>query len=182
MDFACIARSTSSIRCAAARKSASVYPFVVIAAVPDAHAGGLLGASRFVGNTVFVERDAMAVELILHRLAGEPRFREIEQEQVVVRAAGHNVVAHFPELLAHRAAVSHNGVDVFAVFVRAGFLGGDGLARDHMLERPALRAGNTALSTFFASSGLQKIMPPRGPRSVLCVVVVMMSASPNGDG
>ena len=34
MVFACIARSTSSIRCAAARKSASVYPFVVIAAVP----------------------------------------------------------------------------------------------------------------------------------------------------
>ena len=107
----------------------------------DAHAGGLLGASRFVGNAVFVERDAVAVELVLHRLAGEPRFREIEQKQVVVRAAGHNVVAHFPELLAHRAAVSHNGVDVFAVFVRAGFLGGDGLARDHVLERPALRAG-----------------------------------------
>ena len=42
--------------------------------------------------------------------------------------------------------------------------------------------GKIALSTFFANSGLQKIIPPRGPRNVLCVVVVTKCACGTGFG
>src|SRR5438876_835881 len=40
---------------------------------------------------------------------------------------------------------------------------------------PPCWPGKTALSTALACSALQRIMPPRGPRSVLCVVVVTKS-------
>jgi len=36
--------------------------------------------------------------------------------------------------------------------------------------------------TGFSCSGRPKIIPPRGPRSVLCVVVVLKSAIGTGDG
>src|SRR5262249_15089632 len=42
--------------------------------------------------------------------------------------------------------------------------------------------GNTALSMAAAWAARHRIMPPRGPRSVLCVVVVTTSAMPTGDG
>jgi hypothetical protein len=38
------------------------------------------------------------------------------------------------------------------------------------------------LSIAFWCSARQRIMPPRGPRSVLCVVVVTTSANGTGDG
>ena len=42
--------------------------------------------------------------------------------------------------------------------------------------------GKTALSIAWACSARQRIMPPRGPRSVLCVVVVTTSACGMGEG
>ncbi len=51
-----------------------------------------------------------------------------------------------------------------------------------MLQRAALQPGNTALSIFLASSSPHRIAPPRGPRSVLCVVNVTTSATPTGLG
>ena len=47
---------------------------------------------------------------------------------------------------------------------------------------PPWRPGNTALSIAAACSFLHMIMPPRGPRNVLCVVVVTTSAMPTGEG
>ncbi len=43
--------------------------------------------------------------------------------------------------------------------------------------------GNTAELSFLAiSSSSDRITPPRGPRSVLCVVVVTTCACGNGEG
>ena len=47
--------------------------------------------------------------------------------------------------------------------------------------RPACR-GTSPCPRAFACSALQRIIPPRGPRSVLCVVVVTTSACGTGDG
>ena len=47
---------------------------------------------------------------------------------------------------------------------------------------PPCRPGKTALSTALASSSVQRIAPPRGPRSVLWVVKVTTSATPTGEG
>ena len=50
------------------------------------------------------------------------------------------------------------------------------LAAITCIRGPPWMPGKTAELIFFSSSGLQKITPPRGPRSVLWVVVVTISA------
>jgi hypothetical protein len=63
------------------------------------------------------------------------------------------------------------------------FLEGHGLGGDDMHQRPALQAGEDAELIFLAmSSSLVRIMPPRGPRSDLCVVVVVTWACGTGEG
>ena len=47
---------------------------------------------------------------------------------------------------------------------------------------PPCMPGKTALSIAFAYSSLHIIIPPRGPRRVLCVVVVTISAHGTGLG
>mmetsp|Transcript_53406 Transcript_53406/g.165554 ORF Transcript_53406/g.165554 Transcript_53406/m.165554 type:complete len:218 (-) Transcript_53406:4-657(-) len=47
---------------------------------------------------------------------------------------------------------------------------------------PPCSAGKTAPSTASRSSFLQKMMPPRGPRKLLCVVLVTTSAWGKGEG
>ena len=49
------------------------------------------------------------------------------------------------------------------------------------MNGPPCTRGNTALSIDFRCSSLHMIIAPRGPRSVLCVVVVTMSATGIGD-
>ena len=51
-----------------------------------------------------------------------------------------------------------------------------GLGRDDVLQRAALLAGEDGGVDLAAFSSLLRIMPPRGPRRVLCVVVVTTSA------
>ena len=50
------------------------------------------------------------------------------------------------------------------------------------MSGPPWMPGKTLLSIAFACSSRHRIMPPRGPRSVLCVVVVTMSECGTGDG
>jgi hypothetical protein len=51
------------------------------------------------------------------------------------------------------------------------------LGRYDVLKGPPCCLGNTALLIFLASSGVLKMTPPRGPPSVLWVVLVVMSAN-----
>ena len=48
------------------------------------------------------------------------------------------------------------------------------------ISGPPWMPGKTARSTSLAYSALHRIRPPRGPRSVLCVVVVTKSATGTG--
>ena len=50
------------------------------------------------------------------------------------------------------------------------------------MSGPPCTPGNTALSISFAQLSRQRTMPPRGPRSVLCVVVVTNSQCGTGLG
>lgn len=63
-----------------------------------------------------------AVQLVLHRFPGEPGVRQVQQEQVIVRAAGDHLVAHGDKFIAHDFAVADNGVDVFPELFRGGLL------------------------------------------------------------
>jgi hypothetical protein len=53
--------------------------------------------------------------------------------------------------------------------------------RHDVLERAALGPGNTDLSTPWRT-GMERMSPARGPRSVLCVVLVTIGACGTGDG
>ena len=77
----------------------------------------------------------MAVQLVLNGFPGEPGVRQVQQEQVIVRAAGDHLVAHGDKFIAHGAAVADNGVDVFPELLRGGFLRCDGLSGDDVLQR-----------------------------------------------
>ena len=50
------------------------------------------------------------------------------------------------------------------------------------ISGPPWLPGKMAESIFFASSALQRMTAPRGPRRVLCVVVVTTSAYGTGEG
>ena len=50
------------------------------------------------------------------------------------------------------------------------------------MSGPPCNPGKIELLIAFSCAGRPKIMPPRGPRRVLCVVVVTKSAMPMGDG
>ena len=56
------------------------------------------------------------------------------------------------------------------------------LAATACISGPPWANGKTALSMALACSARQRIMPPRGPRSTLCVVAVTTSAYGTGDG
>ena len=50
------------------------------------------------------------------------------------------------------------------------------------IKGPPCKAGNTLEFSDFSNSALAKIIPPRGPRNVLCVVEVTKSACGTGFG
>jgi len=63
------------------------------------------------------------------------------------------------------------------------FLEGHRLRGDHVLERAALdRREDRRVERLFRIRPFARMMPPRGPRSVLCVVLVTKSAMPTGEG
>ena len=64
----------------------------------------------------------MAVQLVLDLLAGEAAARQVQQEEVIVRAAGDHLVAHVQEGPAHGGGVAHHLVDVRPEFLRARLL------------------------------------------------------------
>ena len=66
---------------------------------------------------------------------------------------------------------------------RQRFLEAHGFGRDDVHQRPALHAGEEgAIEILRELRVLQSTMPPRGPRSVLCVVVVTKSEYGTGLG
>lgn len=137
---------------------------------------------RLSRDAVLIQRNTAAVQFLLYLTSGKSGIRQIQQKQMVVRAAGNDLVAHGHELRRHRPAVDHHTVDIRPVLRGQRLLRSHRLAGDHVLQRAALHTGKNGAVHLFRQLRPQKISPPRGPRSVLCVVVVTTSASPKGLG
>ena len=101
---------------------------------------------------------------------------------MVVGAAGDDLQACALEAGGEVRSVLSNFELILAERQRQGLTERDRLAGDLLHDRPALRAGKTAELIFLVTSSLARIIPPRGPRSVLCVVIVTTSATPTGLG
>lgn len=96
---------------------------------------------------------------------------------MVVCAAGHEIEAVRQQRVRQCLCILHDVFCIGSEFRLRRLAQADGLARDHVHQRPALRAGEDGAVELLAnSSSRERIMPPRGPRSVLCVVVVTTSA------
>ena len=112
----------------------------------DAEAAGLEGAAAVERNHVLVHGDVGFHEFLLGDAAGEIRElgAEVDEHQVVVRAAGDDVVAAAEELGAHGGRIGDNLLLVGDILRLGGLVEGHGLGGDHMLERTALDAREDA--------------------------------------
>ena len=133
------------------------------------------------GHRVAVGDDAGVEQRRLGLPAGEPERRHVEQHDVVVGAAGHELRAARQEPLGQRLARCRRS---------AGRRSGTPAAAPRRAPRPWRpsrgRAGRRAPSGSRgrrrpANSSWASTMPPRGPRSDLCVVVVVTWACGTGS-
>ena len=107
---------------------------------PDADARGRVRRQRVEGDRVLVDGDADVVEKPLGFLAGHAEWRHVDEEQVVVRAARHEARAGGGERPGERCRVDDRPALVLSERVGAGLEQRDGLGRDDVHERAALRA------------------------------------------
>ena len=159
-------------------------PRVVSGGRADADAARHPRLLRVVRHRVLVHRDAAPVERLLGHLAGEAAAPQVHQHQVVVGAARDQVEA------ARRAA---SAASACGVLDHAPLVGREAgrerlaeahrLGGDHVHQRPALQAREHGLVELLrAPAAREHDSPPRGPRSVLCVVLVTRSACGTGLG
>ena len=108
-----------------------------------ANAGGLERGTAVEGNHVLIDGDVGFAKLVFGHLArhvGELRA-EVDQHEVIVRAAGNDLVALGHECGAHRLGVADYLLLVGDIFRLHGLEEGDSLGCYHMLQRTALLAG-----------------------------------------
>lgn len=143
----------------------------------DAHARGDERTFRVVRDGILVGSDVHLVQTALQLLAGHAGLSQVDEHQVVVRAAADQIKALLLECVREHAGVGDDALLVRLELRLECLTEADRLCGDDMLERPPCVPGKMALLNFFASSSsFVRITPPRGPRSVLCVVVVTTSA------
>ena len=131
---------------------------------------------------VFVDGDAGAIEGFFGVGAGDVAGVNFDQEQVIVGAAGDDAEALFADGCRERFGVDG---DLLLVFAEAGSMASfrqTALAAMVWTSGPPWVPGKVSLSSSLANAALHSTMPPRGPRSVLCVVVETMSACGTGLG
>ena len=108
-------------------------------------------------------------------LAGDAIGTHVDKDQVVVGAAAGEAHPSSTKPVARAWALSRIRWQYAPKLGRSASPNATALAAMTCINGPPWIPGNTALSTFFANSSLQRIKPPRGPRKVLWVVVVTMS-------
>ena len=92
-------------------------------------------------NHVLVQRDVRLVAGNLHFLARGVFRTQVNQHQVVVRAAGNDPEAFVLECLCQHGGVLHDLLLVCFEFRSHRFLEADGFRRDYMFQRSALKSG-----------------------------------------
>src|SRR5438093_13668217 len=103
----------------------------------------------------------------------------VEEQEMVVSATGEHVHALREARLGERLRVLDDALRVVAETWLARLPKRDRFRGEDVRQRSTRTIGQP-LSTASANSDVQRISPPRGPRSVLCVVVVTTCA--NGTG
>jgi hypothetical protein len=105
------------------------------------------------GTRILVDGDVRA-QRGFRILAGDALADHVDQHQVVLGAAGDDLVAARDDRVRHRLRVLHHLLLVVLELRLQRFLEGDGLGGDDVHQRTALDAGNTSDWNFFSSSSL----------------------------
>ena len=114
----------------------------------DARRG--VGRQRIERDGVLVDSDADGVELLLCFLAGHAQRRDIDEHQVVVRAAADDLRALVGERGRQDPRVVDRALDVGSELVGGGQLQRNGLGRDDVHQRPALEPWEDGLVDLLA--------------------------------
>lgn len=141
----------------------------------DAHAAGDHRAEGLKRDGVAVDGDAGLVERDLRLFAGHAFAGQVDEDQVVVGAAGDEAEAFLHHLLGKVLAVAD---DVLLVDFELGLEGlgeGDGFRGDDVHEGAALHAGEDGGVEFFGVLFFAHDHAAAGARRVLWVVVVTKS-------
>jgi len=132
-------------------------------------------------DSIAVHRDAYAVQRFLCHSASYANRAQINQKQVVVGATGDNTETQ----PSSSAALPWRSPQTLLIHRKSGCRASwkhTALAQD-VHQRALVCPGTTAESRLLASSCLASMKPPRGPRSVFCVVAVTTCAHGTGvDG
>ena len=172
-----VARAREPISDAISRISSAPMPAVVTDAAPSRSPLVTNGFSGSFGIAFLLHVIPAPVERLLRDLAGDAERAQVDQHQVVVGAARDDA-----EALGRRARSASAGALATTRPRTRGTTAGSprwnatALAATTCISGPPCRPGNTALSIAAAYSRRHRIAPPRGPRSVLCVVGVTTSA------
>ena len=104
-------------------------------------AGSHEGAAGLAGDGVLVGGDVDAVEAGFQLLAGAFLVPQVEEHQVVVGAAGHQLDTASLQFSGHGLCVLHDLAGVVLELGLECLAKADGLGRDDVLQRAALGAG-----------------------------------------
>jgi hypothetical protein len=97
---------------------------------------------------------------------------QIDQHQMIVGAAADDAITVLGQTGGQRFRVDHNLALIIAELRLERFVETNRFGGNDVHERSALNAGKTVASICFANFSWHMTMPPRGPRRLLCVVVV----------
>ena len=167
-----------------ARISASRMPARGGGRRADAHARGHRGLARVEGHHVLVGGDAGALErdaraALPVELAARPARAGTGGCRCRPTRCGSRAPRAPPRARARSRAICARSRGTRAAAPRRK---ATALAAITCMSGPPCPPGKTAVSIAFANRASHRIMPPRGPRSVLCVVVPISCAWPTGLG
>ena len=132
---------------------------------------------------VLVDRDAGLAQREFGLGAENAFLEDIDQHEVIVGSAGDDAEAGLLQALREHLGVGDDLRGVGAELGPQRLSEGNSLGGDDVHERTALLAGEDRLVDGRRRGPAQQMMrPARGPRSVLCVVVVVMCACGTGEG
>ena len=172
--------ATAAIQRPICANSSVPSPRVVAAGVPDRMPLVTLRRSWVEGNDVLVGVEGGLVQGFLHDDAGDvvslPRASRVDEHQMVVCAAADQAQTLIP--VARRRAPARCPESAADNSRKSGLSASPkptALAAMTCMSGPPCVPGKTARSMARRSSSRHRIMPPRGPRNVLCVVDVTTS-------
>ena len=157
-------------------------PRVVSAGVPMRMPLGFIGGLVSNGMAFLLTVMAASPKSFFRFAAQHALGEHIDQHQVRVGAAGNNAEAFAGKRFGQHFGIGDDLLRVIFELRLHRLQEADRLRRDDVHQRPALHSGEDNLVDGCRELLFARIMPARGPRSVLCVVVVTICACGTGEG